>query len=179
VVHCHPPHATAFAITGAAPPNGYVAEYEYFIGTSAVAPYETPGTQAFAETVIPFVCDHNTILLANHGVVCWSDTVTHAEWLVEILDTYCRTWVIAGQMGGPCSRFRKRSSGRFWSRSAGRDCRMSGWVVRLNTCLNTARSRGNAITNFKPWSGVSWRSSSERSELLFAPSLLSLGAVCC
>jgi L-fuculose-phosphate aldolase len=51
--------------------------------------------------VIPFVRDHNTILPANHGVVCWSDTVTHAEWLVEILDTYCRRWVIAGQIGRP------------------------------------------------------------------------------
>ena len=101
VVHCHPPHATAFAITGAAPPNGYIAEYEYFIGPAAMAAYETPGTQAFADTVSPFVRDHNTILLANHGVVCWSDTVTHAEWLVEILDTYCQTLVIAGQIGRP------------------------------------------------------------------------------
>jgi len=25
--------------------------------------------------------------------------VTHAEWLVEILDTWCRTWVIAQQTG--------------------------------------------------------------------------------
>jgi L-fuculose-phosphate aldolase len=101
VVHCHPPHATAFAITGAAPPNGYIAEYEYFVGTAALAPYETPGTQAFADTVIPYARDHNTILLANHGVVCWSDTVTHAEWLVEILDTYCRTLTIARQLGRP------------------------------------------------------------------------------
>ena len=38
VVHCHPPHATAFAMTGSAPPNGYISEYEYFIGPAAVAP---------------------------------------------------------------------------------------------------------------------------------------------
>ncbi len=101
VVHCHPPYATAFAITGSAPPNGYISEYEFFIGPAAVAPYETPGTKAFAETVLPFVHNHNTILLANHGVVCWSDTVTHAEWLVEILDTYCRTCLIAQQIGRP------------------------------------------------------------------------------
>ncbi|KAA6459840.1 class II aldolase/adducin family protein [Acidobacteria bacterium AB60] len=99
VVHCHPPHATAFAITGEAPPNGLVAEYEYFVGVAALAPYETPGTQAFADTVIPYARHHNTILLANHGVVCWSDTVTHAEWLVETLDTYCRTLTIARQLG--------------------------------------------------------------------------------
>jgi L-fuculose-phosphate aldolase len=101
VVHCHPPHATAFSLTGTAPPVGLISEYEIFVGPAAVAPYETPGTQAFAESVLPFVHDHNTILLANHGVVCWSDSVTHAEWLVEILETYCKTYLISQQVGKP------------------------------------------------------------------------------
>jgi L-fuculose-phosphate aldolase len=101
VVHCHPPYATAFAMIGKAPPNGLIPEYEVFIGPTAVAPYETPGTQAFAETILPFVHEHNTILLKNHGVVCWADTVTHAEWLCEILDTYCKTYLIAKQIGEP------------------------------------------------------------------------------
>jgi len=101
VLHCHPPYATAFALAGTPPPVGLITEYEVFIGPTAVAPYETPGTQAFAETVLPFVQDHNTILLANHGVVCWSDTVTHAEWLVEVLDGYCKTYLIAQQIGKP------------------------------------------------------------------------------
>ena len=39
VVHCHPPYATAFAITGTVPPNGLIPEYEVFIGPAAVAPY--------------------------------------------------------------------------------------------------------------------------------------------
>ncbi|HKF50594.1 MAG TPA: class II aldolase/adducin family protein [Terracidiphilus sp.] len=101
VVHCHPPHATAFAVTGSAPPNGFVSEYETFIGLAAVAPYETPGTRAFAETLLPFVEDHNAILLSNHGVVCWAETPTRAEWLVEILDTYCQTVIAARQIGVP------------------------------------------------------------------------------
>lgn len=101
VLHCHPPYATAFAITGTPPPVGLIPEYEIFVGPAAVAPYETPGTQVFAETVLPFVQDHNTILLTNHGVVCWSDTATHAEWLAEILDNYCKTYLIAKQIGQP------------------------------------------------------------------------------
>jgi len=101
VVHCHPAHATAFSLTGSAPPHGYISEFEAFIGPVAVAPYETPGTKAFAQTILPFVHQHNTILLSNHGVVCWADTVTHAEWLVEILETYCRTWLLAQQIGRP------------------------------------------------------------------------------
>ena len=101
VLHCHPPYATAFAMTGTAPPAGFISEYEIFIGPAAVAPYETPGTLAFAESVLPFVHDHNAILLTNHGMVCWADTVMHAEWLAEILDTYCKTYVIAQQIGRP------------------------------------------------------------------------------
>jgi L-fuculose-phosphate aldolase len=101
VVHCHPTYATAFSLTGEAPPVGLISEYELFIGPAALTRYETAGTRAFAESVLPFVQDHNTILLANHGVVCWSDTVTHAEWLVEILESYCKICVIAKQIGKP------------------------------------------------------------------------------
>ena len=101
VVHCHPPYATAYAMTGSAPPSGLLSEVENSIGPVAIAPYETPGTQAFAETVLPFVENHNTILLSNHGIVCWADTVTHAEWLVETYETYCKTYLIAQQIGKP------------------------------------------------------------------------------
>jgi L-fuculose-phosphate aldolase len=101
VVHCHPPYATAFAMTGSAPPAGLISEYETSIGPAAVAPYETPGTRAFAETVRPFVRDHNTILLSNHGIVCWADTVSHAEWLVETFESYCKAFLIAQQIGRP------------------------------------------------------------------------------
>lgn len=102
-VHCHPPHATAYAITGQAPPSRLIPEYEVFVGKVAVSPYETPGTPAFAQTVLPFVKQHNTVLLSNHGIVCWADTVTHAEWYAEVLDTYCWTLMLASQMGVPFS----------------------------------------------------------------------------
>jgi L-fuculose-phosphate aldolase len=101
VVHCHPPHATAYAITGHVPPNCIIPEMEVFVGSVAVSPYETPGTKKFAETVVPYAKNHNTILLANHGIVCWADTVTHAEWYAEVLETYCMTLLIASQLGAP------------------------------------------------------------------------------
>jgi L-fuculose-phosphate aldolase len=101
VVHCHPAHATAYAITQRVPPTCVIPEYDVFIGKVALSPYETPGTAAFARTVIPFVKNHNTVLLANHGIVCWADTVTHAEWFVEVTDTYCWTLMLASQLGTP------------------------------------------------------------------------------
>ena len=101
IVHCHPPYGTAFAVTGSAPPFGFQSEYEFLIGPAAVARYETPGTDAFAASVLPFILQHNTIVLQNHGVVCWADTVTHAEWLVEVFEAYCKTILVAQQIGKP------------------------------------------------------------------------------
>jgi L-fuculose-phosphate aldolase len=104
VVHCHPPHATAYAITGRIPPNLVIPEFEVFVGEVAMSPYDTPGTLSFARTVVPYVRDHNTILLANHGIVCWADTVTHAEWYAEVLETYCWTLTIAAQLGSTINK---------------------------------------------------------------------------
>ncbi len=100
VVHCHPAHATAYAITGKIPPTCVIPEADVFVGKVAISPYETPGTTKFAQTVIPFVKQHNTVLLSNHGIVCWADTVTHAEWYAEVVDTYCWTLMLAQQLGG-------------------------------------------------------------------------------
>ena len=99
VVHCHPPHATAYALAGVVPPERMLAEHEVFVGPVAYLPYETPGTQACANDVIPFAKEHNTILMANHGLVTWADSVTHAEWYVEVMDTTCRVLILAGQLG--------------------------------------------------------------------------------
>jgi len=107
-VHCHPPHATAYAITGRVPPSRVIPEFEVFVGKVAISPYETPGTQAFAETVLPYVRQHNTVLLANHGIICWADTVTHAEWYAEVVDTYCWTLMLASQLGVPISQISEK-----------------------------------------------------------------------
>ena len=104
-VHCHPPHATAHAIVHRAPEYLTIPEFEVFVGKVPVLPYRTPGTAAFAKTVAPYAKMHNAALLANHGVICWADTVTHAEWYAEVLETYCWTVLIAKQLGGPLHYF--------------------------------------------------------------------------
>jgi L-fuculose-phosphate aldolase len=98
VIHCHPPYATAHAIAGLIPQGNLLPEQEVFVGPVALTPYETPGTIEFARTILPVVRKHNTILLENHGVVSWSDTITHAEWLIEVIETYCKTVLIAGHL---------------------------------------------------------------------------------
>ncbi len=100
VVHCHPPHATAFAIAREPIPQCVLPEVEVFLGDVPITRYETPGGQAFADTIQPFVDRTNVIILANHGTVSFGENVERAYWWTEILDAYCRMLMLAKQLGG-------------------------------------------------------------------------------
>ncbi len=99
VVHCHPPHATAFAIAREPIPQCVLPEVEVFLGDVPITKYETPGGQSFADTIIPFVHRTNIMILANHGTVSYGETVEQAYWWTEILDAYCRMLMLAKQLG--------------------------------------------------------------------------------
>jgi L-fuculose-phosphate aldolase len=100
-VHCHPPYATGFAVAGVEPPTCMIPEYEVF-SSVAIAPYRTPGTPEMGKLVADLVDKHNTILMANHGVVSWShNNVEDAYFKMEILEAYCRTVLVASQLGKP------------------------------------------------------------------------------
>jgi L-fuculose-phosphate aldolase len=100
-VHCHPPYATGFAVAGVQPPTCMIPEFEVFASV-AIAPYRTPGTPEMGQLVADLVDKHNTILMANHGVVAWShNTVEDAYFKMEIVEAYCRTVLVAAQLGKP------------------------------------------------------------------------------
>jgi L-fuculose-phosphate aldolase len=99
--HCHPPYSTGFAVAGLVPPTCMIPEYEVFASV-AVAPYRTPGSPEMGKLVADLVDKHNTILMANHGVVSWShNSVEDAYFKMEILEAYCRTILVTAQLGVP------------------------------------------------------------------------------
>jgi L-fuculose-phosphate aldolase len=78
-----------------------IPEYEVF-SSVAVAPYRTPGTPEMGKLVADLVDKHNTILMANHGVVSWShNNLEDAYFKMEILEAYCRTVLVTAQLGKP------------------------------------------------------------------------------
>lgn len=101
VIHTHPPHVTAFAISGKPIPSGILAEPEIFLGEVPTARYATPGSEAFSETIVPLVSQTNTIVLANHGMLSYERDLERALWLTEILESYCRTLILAASIGEP------------------------------------------------------------------------------
>ncbi len=99
VVHCHPPHACAFAVAREPIPQCVLPEVEVFLGDVPITKYETPGGQDFANTIRPFVDRTNVIILANHGTVSYGENVERAYWWTEILDAYCRILILSKSLG--------------------------------------------------------------------------------
>jgi L-fuculose-phosphate aldolase len=101
--HCHPPYSTGFAVAGVLPPTCMIPEFEVFASV-AIAPYRTPGSPEMGKLVADLVEKHNTILMANHGVVSWShNNVEDAYFKMEILEAYCRTILVTAQLGKPAN----------------------------------------------------------------------------
>jgi L-fuculose-phosphate aldolase len=99
VIHSHPPHATAFAIADIDLPTCIHPEAEVFLGPVKTAKYVTPGDKRLGESIKPFIKESNTILLGNHGVVCYGSDLEDAYYKLEIVDAYARILLLVKQLG--------------------------------------------------------------------------------
>jgi len=99
VIHSHPPHATAFAVAGVEIPTCIHPEAEVFLGPVKTARYVTPGDTRLGESILPYVKDSNTIVMGNHGVVCFDVDLEQCYYKLEIIDAYTRILLLAKQLG--------------------------------------------------------------------------------
>ncbi|MGC4034267.1 MAG: class II aldolase/adducin family protein [Tepidisphaeraceae bacterium] len=99
VIHSHPPHATAFAIAGVDLPTCIHPEAEVFLGPVKTAKYVTPGDQRLADSIVPFTQGANTVLMGNHGVVCFDTDLEQCYYKLEIVDAYARILLLTAQLG--------------------------------------------------------------------------------
>ncbi|HUG09760.1 MAG TPA: class II aldolase/adducin family protein [Opitutaceae bacterium] len=101
VAHAHPPHATALSASDVELPHGLLPEFEFFAGPLARADFRMPGSPELANLVGALAPNHRSILLRNHGVVCWGTNVEDAYLKLEMTEAYCQTLAIATQMPVP------------------------------------------------------------------------------
>lgn len=100
VVHAHPPTATGFAIAHIPLDEYSMPEAIIFLGSVPIAPYGTPGTQEVPDSVMPFLPDHDTILLMNHGALTVGTDLTQAYYRMETLEHFAKVSLVARQLGG-------------------------------------------------------------------------------
>ena len=70
VLHCQSPCATAVACGGPARHDfAVIPEVPFYIGEPAIVEYFSPGSKELAGAVIAAMCNHNFVVLRNHGQV--------------------------------------------------------------------------------------------------------------
>ncbi|MGN0578618.1 MAG: class II aldolase/adducin family protein, partial [Ruminiclostridium sp.] len=65
-----------------------------------IAPYATPGSTEVADSVIPFLPCHDTILLMNHGALTVGVDITQAYFRMETLEHFAKVSLTARLLGG-------------------------------------------------------------------------------
>ena len=99
IVHAHPPTATGFAAAGIALTEPLVCEVVMGLGCIPLARYGTPGTSELAQTLEPYVSDYDAILMSNHGVVTYGDTLEHAYMKMETVEHFAQIALVTHLLG--------------------------------------------------------------------------------
>lgn len=95
VVHAHPPTATGFAVAGVEIPGNLLPELAFVVGPVPLVPYGKAGTPELGDRVVPFLKEHNALLLAKHGAVTMGSTLDEAWIRMETLEHSARIIVAA------------------------------------------------------------------------------------
>lgn len=101
VVHAHPVHCTAFAMC-----RMEIPAVHYMIAaaggpTVRCAGYATFGTEDLSRLALAALEDRTCCLLANHGMIATGPDLPKALWLAVELETLCRQYAVALQVGTP------------------------------------------------------------------------------
>lgn len=100
VVHAHPPTATGFAIANIPLDDYSMPEAIIFIGSVPIAKYGTPSTNEIPDSVVPFLQEHDCILLQNHGALTVGIDLWNAYYRMETLEHFAKVTLVARQLGG-------------------------------------------------------------------------------
>ncbi len=99
VVHAHPPTATGLAVAGIGLDRPFLPETVVRTGPCPLVPYAIPGGDELPESIIPYLRDHITLLLGNHGAVAYAPTLTDAVFNMESIELNARIYLVASQVG--------------------------------------------------------------------------------
>ncbi len=103
VVHCHPPHVCAMAISNAKNwlMRPLYPEATTEIGPVPVVPYAQPLTDKLAQQFSPFLEKYNSFIMENHGLVTMSrGDILWTVMNTEVLESTAQSIVLALLAGG-------------------------------------------------------------------------------
>ena len=100
VVHCHPPHASMFAVAHRPIPASIEEVIIYVGGDVPVAGYATTGTDELATEMVRHLADRSAVLMANHGLLCVGKSPSDALHTALVVEHTAKIMFGAHVLGG-------------------------------------------------------------------------------
>lgn len=101
VVHAHPLYATVYAICGIPLNKQIMPESTIFLGEVPIAEYGTPSTEELPNSIVPYLQNHDAILLANHGALTCGIDLMSAYFKMESMEFYAKLLYLTSVIGEP------------------------------------------------------------------------------
>ncbi|MDY3006331.1 class II aldolase/adducin family protein [Anaerococcus porci] len=101
IVHTHSTVATSFAVSRVNIPLILIEMKPFLGGDIKVAPFEAAGSKELAESIIPYLKDRNSCLLANHGVVSCGKDLESAFISAEYVEDAAKIYFNSRLIGNP------------------------------------------------------------------------------
>ena len=99
IVHAHPTTATGYAAAGMQMNEALISEVVLSLGTIPLARYGTPGTPELTEALEPLIAHHDAIIMANHGVVTYGETLLRAYMNMETVEHFAKISLVSHLLG--------------------------------------------------------------------------------
>lgn len=99
IVHAHPTTATGYAAAGIPLNKALISEVVLSLGSIPLARYGTPGTPELTDALEPLIPDSNAILMANHGVVTYGETLLRAYMKMETVEHFAKIALVTHLLG--------------------------------------------------------------------------------
>jgi len=101
VIHTHSTHATALSCL-----QKPIPPFHYMIALAGgeiidCAPYATFGTEELSRNMLKGLGERKATLLANHGMICFEETLGRAMVLAETVEELARQFILASSVGEP------------------------------------------------------------------------------
>lgn len=100
ICHAHAPWATAIAAAGRDLDGNLLTETAALLPRVPLAARALPGTDSLALSVVPYVIDHDAVLLGNHGVVTMGPDLGSAFDLLETVERLAQVTLLAEAAAG-------------------------------------------------------------------------------
>ena len=101
VVHAHPVTALGLTVAGVSLADPILPEIICSIGSIPTAPYATPSTDEIPNSIVPFLKDHDAMMLDHHGALVYGSDLFDAFYKLETVEHFAQTLVVAYQVGKP------------------------------------------------------------------------------